>query len=148
LLNSPSPQPSPASGAAPSPPPQAPATAPPPPASWPVPAPPTSTGGKGIRYTESALDRFAGTSDQRATAFQQIHAKAEQVQVSPDAFGVMFGRLVYSAYAQHAQAVTDGMMSAAQAMTGIADAVRQSAEDIHNVDTAAARAATQILGSA
>lgn len=143
MINPPSSQPSPGPGPAPSaPPPPAP---PPPPAEWPVPSAPASAGGKGILYTESAMEWFAGTSEDRATAFRQIHAKAHQAQVSAGAFGIMFGRLVYSAYEQHSRSVRDGIASAADAMTDIADGVRDSAKSIRDVETATAQAAARAV---
>lgn len=141
MLNPPGPRPSPTPGQPPSPPPQPPA--PPKPAKWSVPAAPTSAGGKGVLYTESAMERFAGTSDQRATGFQQIHARAQQTQVDSGAFGFMFGRMVYSAYEEHARTVTNGLISAVDAMTGIADGVRDSLAAIREVETATAQAAAR-----
>lgn len=144
MLNTPLPRPSPSPEPSPSPPPPSPPS--PAPADWPVPAAPTSAGGQGIHYTESAMERFAATSEERAAAFQQIHARAQQTQVSPDAFGFMFGRMVYSAYAQHEQSVINGLISATDAMTEIADGVRESAASVKEVDTATAEAAARAVG--
>lgn len=138
MLNPPDPRPSPTPE---QPPPQPRQSAPPKPEEWSVPTAPTSVGGKGIHYTESAMKRFAETSDRRAEEFQQIHAKAEQTQVDPDAFGFLLGRLAYSAYAQHAQSVTNGLISATNAMTEIADGVRDSAAAIQEVEAHVAHAA-------
>jgi hypothetical protein len=134
----PAPTPAPTPGPAPTPPPAPPP--PPPPAKWPTPAPPSS-GGRGgggggggghVAYTESALKRFAQTSDARASAFGQALSQARSIQVSGDAFGIMFGRLVYSAYEKHVQSVTDGLQSAEDAMTSIADAMRGTADAVHS----------------
>jgi hypothetical protein len=125
------------------------APAPASPAKWSVPAAPTTaSGGQGITYTESAMERFAETSVERASECQQAHARAQQIQVSPDAFGFMFGRMVYSAYAQHAQSVINGLISAAGAMTEIAGGVRDSAKLIRDSDASTVQAATQITESA
>lgn len=109
------------------------------------PAPSAGTGTPGgtgsITYTESALSQFAATSDDRATSFRQLHAQAQQIQVAGDAFGYMFGRLVYSAYERHAEAVSDGLTSATDAMTGIADSIRETAETIREVESETSQAA-------
>lgn len=123
---------------------QAPASTPPA-ASDPSPAP---GGGRGIHYAESALERFAVTSDQRSTSFQRIQSQAKQDEVDSGAFGYMFGRLTYSAYERHAESVVEGLQSAAEAMTDIADAVRESAKSIRSVEDETAHAAGQVGGSA
>jgi hypothetical protein len=127
LLNGPTPAPVPEP--APSPPPAPPA--PPPPARWQTPAPPSSGGTGSVRYTESALNRFAQTSDERASGFTKAQAQAGQIQVSRDAFGYMFGALVYSAYEKHVQAVSDGIQSAGTAMSSIATAMRDTAATVY-----------------
>ena len=145
-LNGPRPAPSPAPGPSPSAPPAPPAASPPPPARWPTPAPP-STGATGsITYTESALNRFAQTSDERASSFSSLSGRAGQIRVSRDAFGYMFGALVHSAYQSQAQSVTDGLKSAEMAMTSIATAMRESADRIRAVDESTEQALGQING--
>lgn len=94
------------------------------------------------------MGRFADTSDQRATAFQRIQSQAQQDDVGSGAFGYMFGRLTYSAYERHVEAMTEGLREAAGAMTAIADGVRESAKSIHAVEDETARAAGQARGSA
>jgi hypothetical protein len=131
LLNGPRPAPDPEPGPAPVPPPSAAPAPPPPPAKWPAPAPPSSGASGTIVYTQSALDRFAQTSDERATAFGKAYGQAEHIQVSRDAFGYMFGALVYSAYEKHAQSVTSGLQSAGTAMTAIAGGMRETAARMH-----------------
>ena len=128
LLNGPVPTPAPTPEPAPSPPP---IPAPPPPAPWQTPALPSSGGTGSVTYTESALKRFAQTSDERASAFRQAHGQAGHIQVSRDAFGYMFGALVYSAYQRHVQSVTSGIESAGTAMSGIAAAMRDTADSVH-----------------
>ncbi len=133
LLNGPGPTPAPAPAPTPEPPPSPPPAppAPPPPARWQTPAPPSSGGTGSVKYTESALKRFAETSDERASSFRQAQGQAGQIQVPRDAFGYMFGALVYSAYEKHAQSVTDGIQSAGTAMSGIAAAMRDTADSVH-----------------
>lgn len=140
----PGPTPSPAPGPTPSAPPPPPPPAPP--AHWATPAPPASGATGSITYTQSALDRFAQTSDDRARGFQQAYGQAQHIEVSRDAFGYMFGALVYSAYEKHAQAVGDGLQSAGTAMSGIAAGVRTSADRIAAADHGIEQSANQATG--
>lgn len=110
-------------------------------------SPPPSGGTGSIKYTESALNQFAGTSDARATSFRQLHTRAGQIQVDGNAFGYMFGRLVYSAYEQHVQAISDGLTSAADSMTEIADSIRETAQTIQEVESETSQAASRAVGS-
>lgn len=88
-------------------------------------------GGSGsITYTDSALLRFAQTSDDRATSFNKAYGQAQHIQVSRDAFGYMFGALVYSSYEEQAQSVSQGIQFASEAMSSIASAVRLSVSRI------------------
>lgn len=137
----PAPTPAPSPGPAPTPPPAPPP--PPPPAQWPTPAPPSSGGGS-VTYTESALTRFAQTSDGRANAFGQALSQAHNIQVSSDAFGYMFGRLVYSAYQKHVQSVSDGIQSAETAMTSIAGAMRDTAASVRTTNESIEHSLNQI----
>jgi hypothetical protein len=130
MLNGSAAAPNPAPGPSSSPPP-APTAAPAPPARWSTPSPPSSGGTGSITYTGSALERFAQTSDGRASSFTRARGQAEHIQVSRDAFGYMFGALVYSAYEKQAQSVTSGLQSAATAMTAIASGIRESAARMH-----------------
>jgi hypothetical protein len=102
-------------------------------------APSGGPGGSGsITYTDSALLRFAQTSDDRATSFSKAYGQAEHIQVSRDAFGYMFGALVYSSYQEQAQSVGQGLQFAAEAMSSIASAIRLSVsridQDNHSVE--------------
>lgn len=88
-------------------------------------------GGSGsITYTDSALLRFAQTSDERATSFSNAYSQAQHIQVSRDAFGYMFGALVYSSYQEQAQSVGQGLQFAAEAMSSIASGIRLSVSRI------------------
>jgi hypothetical protein len=92
---------------------------------------PGGRGGSGsITYTDSALLRFAQTSDDRATSFSQAYSQAQHIQVSRDAFGYMFGALVYSSYQEQAQSVGQGLQFAAEAMSSIASGIRLSVSRI------------------
>jgi hypothetical protein len=94
-------------------------------------APSGGRGGPGsITYTDSALLRFAQTSEDRATSFNQAYAQAQHIQVSRDAFGYMFGALVYSSYQEQAQSVSQGLQFAAEAMSSIASGIRLSVSRI------------------
>ncbi|HEY2578226.1 MAG TPA: hypothetical protein VGI74_18130 [Streptosporangiaceae bacterium] len=94
-------------------------------------APPGGPGGSGsITYTDSALLRFAQTSDDRATSFNKAYGQAQHILVSRDAFGYMFGALVYSSYQQQAQSVSQGLQFASEAMSSIASAMRLSVSRI------------------
>jgi hypothetical protein len=100
----------------------------------PTPTPPAPKGGGGgsgsITYTDSALLRFAQTSDERATSFNQAYTQAQHIQVDRDAFGYMFGALVYSSYEEQAQSVSQGLQFASEAMSSIASAIRLSVSRI------------------
>jgi hypothetical protein len=50
--------------------------------------------------------------------------------VSRDAFGYMFGALVYSSYQEQAQSVGQGLQFAAEAMSSIAAGIRLSVSRI------------------
>jgi hypothetical protein len=97
-------------------------------------SPRSPSGGRGgpgsITYTDSALLRFAQTSEDRATSFNQAYAQAQHIQVSRDAFGYMFGALVYSSYQEQAQSVSQGLQFAAEAMSSIAAGIRLSVSRI------------------
>lgn len=140
----PGPTPNPVPGPAPTAPPPPPP--PPPPATWPVPGPPSSGGTGSIKYTDAALNRFAQTSDGRATSFARAYGQAEQIQVSRDAFGYMFGALVYSAYEKHALSVTNGLQSAGNAMTAIAEGMRTSVSRIDAANQSIEQSAAQAGG--
>jgi hypothetical protein len=96
------------------------------------------SGGGSITYTDSALLRFAQTSDDRATSFNQAYGQAQHIQVSRDAFGYMFGALVYSSYQEQAQSVGQGLQFAAEAMSSIASGIRLSVsridQDNHSIE--------------
>lgn len=94
------------------------------------------------------MEQYASTTDGRASEFQSLHSQAQQVQVDPDAFGYMFGRMVYSSYAQHAQSVNDGLAQAANTMSEISGGVRESSSAIQDVDSATSQAAAQAVAPA
>jgi hypothetical protein len=145
LLNGPSPAPRPSPEPGPPPPQAPPPPPPPPPPTWPTPGPPSVSGGPGqIKYETAALRRFAQTSDERATGFQQALREAQGLRLGGNAFGVMFGQLCRAAYDQQVQEVTNGCTAGQQAMASIAAAVRTSADHVdvanHAIEQGAAQA--------
>ena len=67
---------------------------------------------------ESALEQFAKTSDSRCRQLEQYLEQANQLAVSPDAFGHIpfIGSRVYQAYSEHVTQSIDGLSAAAVVM--------------------------------
>lgn len=97
-----------------------------------------------IAYHTNALKKFAQTSDERAVTFERLKAQAQSLHLGWNAFGVMFGQLVFAAYDKHVQTVTSGLQQASDAMKQIADGVRVNAAGIDDVNQNITQNANQI----
>ncbi|HEX6499539.1 MAG TPA: type VII secretion target [Micromonosporaceae bacterium] len=92
----------------------------------------------GFKVEPQALERFAATSDARGDAFGNVRAAMAAAEVPGDSFGRIpgIGARIFQAYQQHVHACTEGIASAAEAMTAIAEGVRGMAANYHDADSA------------
>jgi|SRR5215831_1595041 len=93
--------------------------------------------GGGFEVHASALRAFAATSDQRQQAFEQCLARAAQLTVSPDAFGMIPGisARVHDAYQNHVQECAQGMAAAADAMASVSHGIKVTIGDYERANT-------------
>lgn len=93
----------------------------------------------GFKVIKSALETFAGSSEQRAQEFGQCLAEARQLKLSPDAFGrlPMVSSRVYQAYNSYVSACEKGIGQAATAMSQIKGGINTTLADYDQADTAA-----------
>jgi 2-keto-3-deoxy-6-phosphogluconate aldolase len=80
-----------------------------------------------LYFETHALGAFAKTSEHRKTDFDQALTRANQIKVGAGSFGHIpgIGPRVHNAYNDHQQSCTEGIGSAAEAMSAIAAGVRE-----------------------
>lgn len=80
----------------------------------------------GFTVEPAVLERFAGTSDDRATDLNNLRSEMDDIRVGRDAFGHIpfLGSHVYDAYDEHVAACEELVTEAAGAMSAVASGIR------------------------
>lgn len=80
----------------------------------------------GFTVAPEVLERFAGTSDDRATDLTDLRTTMDEIRVGQDAFGHIpfLGSQIYDAYDEHVAACEELVTEAAGAMSAVASGIR------------------------
>lgn len=80
----------------------------------------------GFTVTPEVMERFAGTSDDRAGDLTDVRGRMDGIRVGRDAFGHIpfLGSQIYDAYDEHVAACEELVTEAAGAMSAVASGIR------------------------
>lgn len=92
----------------------------------------------GFTVTPEVLERFAGTSDDRASDLNDLRTTMDEIRVGRDSFGHIpfLGSQIYDAYDEHVAACEELVTEAAGAMSAIASGIRAVVTEFEETDRA------------